>query len=137
MKKNLLIGVLRVDFGNGKDERARKRQTALADDDFRIRHGDRELNGFSALLGDEQRSRPVGRQMARCLGAGEQVEHLLASEFHRQPPKHHSFMCSIGISFPVQSLNAAAPWNNIIPRPFIVLHPTSFAIERIFVSSGE
>ena len=48
-----------------------------------------------------------------------------------------SFICSIGISFPVQSLNAAAPWNNIIPRPFIVLHPTSFAIERIFVSSGE
>ena len=66
--------MLRVDFGNGKDERARKRQTALADDDFGIRHGDRELNGFSALLGDEQRSRPVGRQMARCLGAGEQVE---------------------------------------------------------------
>lgn len=46
-------------------------------------------------------------------------------------------MWSIGISFPVQSLNAAAPWNSIIPSPFIVLHPASFAILRIFVSSGE
>ena len=31
-------------------------------------------------------------------------------------------MCSIGISFPVQSLNAAAPWNNIMPRPVSYTH---------------
>ena len=35
---------------------------------------------------------------------------------------------------PVHNSNAAEPWNNIIPRPFIVLHPTSLAMERIFVS---
>lgn len=46
-------------------------------------------------------------------------------------------MCSIGISCPVHSLNATAPWKSIIPRPFIVLQPTSFALLRIFVSSGE
>lgn len=43
---------------------------------------------------------------------------------------------SIGMSSPVHILNAAAPWNNIIPIPFIVLHPTSLAILNNSVSLG-
>ena len=70
-------------FRSGKDEGARKRQAALADDDFGIRRGDRELKGSPALLGDEQRGRPIGGQKTGGLGANEQIEHLLASEFHR------------------------------------------------------
>ena len=70
-------------FRSGKDEGTRKGQAALPDDDFGIRYGDRELNGFSALLGDEQRGRPIGGQKICGLGADEQVEHLRTSEFHR------------------------------------------------------
>lgn len=77
-------------FRSGKDEGARKGQAALADDDFGIRRGDRELKGSPALLGDEQRGRPIGGQKTGGLGANKQIEHLLASEFHKQPPKHHT-----------------------------------------------
>ena len=77
-------------FRSGKDEGARKGQAALPDDDFGIRRGDRKLKGSPALLGDEQRGRPIGGQKTGGLGANEQIEHLLASEFHKQPPKHHT-----------------------------------------------
>lgn len=70
-------------FRSGKDEGARKGQAALPDDDFGVRRGDRELKGSPTLLGDEQRGRPIGGQKTGGLGANEQIEHLLASEFHR------------------------------------------------------
>ena len=97
---------LRLQFGSGEDEGLVEGQAALPDDDFGIRRGDRELNGFSAFLGNKQGRRPVVGQMACGLGADEQVEHLLTSKFHRQPPipcKHFDgftlFSCRTGLIF--------------------------------------
>ena len=113
-------------FRSGKDEGARKGQTALSDDDFGIRRGDRELKGSPALLGDEQRGRPIGGQKTGGLGANEQIEHLLASEFHRQPPKHHTlqtfrwfhaFFLPNGIDFFGRFKYDGGCWEHLGQRP--------------------